>query len=87
MSNLNILSFSLKIWKHFKLFKLVFVLLFNFSDNDFKINEGDRIAQMIIEYVVETEVKEVEELDETQRGEGGFGSTGVKIWDSIFSLL
>jgi len=54
-------------------------LLFNFSENDFKISTGDRIAQMIIEYVVETEAIEVEELDDTVRGEGGFGSTGVKV--------
>lgn len=53
------------------------MLLFNFSENDFKISEGDRIAQMIIELVVPTEAIEVKELDETTRGEGGFGSTGV----------
>jgi dUTP pyrophosphatase len=57
----------------------VFVLLFNFSDVDFKVNYGDRIAQLIIEKITETEVEEVEELDETVRGEGGFGSTGVKL--------
>ncbi len=57
----------------------MFVLLFNFSDVDFKVNYGDRIAQLIIEKITETEVEEVEELDETVRGEGGFGSTGVKL--------
>ena len=54
------------------------MLLFNFGENDFKINEGDRIAQMIIEYVVATEIEECEDLTETERGEGGFGSTGTK---------
>ena len=53
------------------------VLLFNFSDVDFKFNEGDRIAQMIIEKYTMTLITEVEKLDETVRGDGGFGSTGV----------
>ena len=54
------------------------VLLFNFSDNDFSINPGDRIAQMIIEKYTPTELVEVQELDSTERGAGGFGSTGVE---------
>ncbi len=54
-------------------------MLFNFSDVDFKVNYGDRIAQLIIEKITDTEVEEVEDLDETVRGEGGFGSTGVKL--------
>ena len=53
------------------------VLLFNFSDADFQVNEGDHIAQMIIEKYTMTQLTEVEELDTTVRGEGGFGSTGV----------
>ena len=57
------------------------MLLFNFSDVDFKVNYGDRIAQLIIEKITDTEVEEVEELDETVRGEGGFGSTGVNLND------
>ena len=52
------------------------VLLFNFSNSDFEIEEGDRIAQIIIEYVVPTEIIEVNDLEETERGDGGFGSTG-----------
>jgi len=40
------------------------------------VNEGDRIAQLIIEKISTPEVVEVESLDETARGEGGFGSTG-----------
>ena len=53
------------------------VLLFNHSDVEFSINEGDRIAQMIIEKYTLTELAEVENLGETERGAGGFGSTGV----------
>ena len=46
-------------------------------NNDFLIKQGDRIAQFIIEKITETEVYEVEDLDDTDRGVGGFGSTGV----------
>ncbi|KAJ6815180.1 guanine nucleotide-binding protein subunit beta isoform X1 [Iris pallida] len=53
------------------------VVLFNFSDVDFEVKPGDRIAQMIIERVVTPDVVEVEDLDYTDRGAGGFGSTGV----------
>uniref|UniRef100_A0A914CI99 Deoxyuridine 5'-triphosphate nucleotidohydrolase n=1 Tax=Acrobeloides nanus TaxID=290746 RepID=A0A914CI99_9BILA len=53
------------------------VLLFNFSDQDFQVKTGDRIAQLVCEQICRPEVKEVEELDDTQRGHGGFGSTGV----------
>ena len=53
------------------------VLLFNHSDDDFEVKEGDRIAQMIIEKYTLTALEEVEELSETERGAGGFGSTGV----------
>lgn len=52
------------------------VILFNFSDEDFKVQPGDRIAQLIIEKIEHPEVDEVKELDETVRGAGGFGSTG-----------
>ncbi|CBQ73304.1 probable dUTP pyrophosphatase [Sporisorium reilianum SRZ2] len=55
---------------------LLGVLLFNFGDADFTINEGDRIAQLIIEKISTPEVQEVDSLDETLRGAGGFGSTG-----------
>ncbi|XP_047317510.1 deoxyuridine 5'-triphosphate nucleotidohydrolase-like [Impatiens glandulifera] len=54
------------------------VLLFNHSDVDFEIKSGDRIAQLIIEKIMTPEVVEVDELDSTVRGAGGFGSTGVK---------
>lgn len=53
------------------------VILFNHSDVDFEVKLGDRIAQLIIEKIVTPEVMEVEDLDSTVRGEGGFGSTGV----------
>ena len=53
------------------------VLLYNFSDVDFIVNAGDRIAQLIIEKYTPTDVEEVVELELTIRGEGGFGSTGV----------
>ncbi|KAL6637577.1 hypothetical protein ACP70R_025149 [Stipagrostis hirtigluma subsp. patula] len=53
------------------------VILFNHSDADFAVKPGNRIAQMIIEVIQTPEVAEVEDLDATVRGEGGFGSTGV----------
>lgn len=53
------------------------VILFNFSDKDFPVNVGDRIAQLILEQIMTPEVKEMDELDVTERGSGGFGSTGV----------
>lgn len=56
----------------------VMVLLINFSDKDFVINDGERIAQMVIARYEQVEFKTVEELDETKRGEGGYGHTGVK---------
>ena len=56
------------------------VLLFNFGDADFKVTAGDRIAQLIIEKYTRTDIEEVVEgsVDSTERGEGGFGSTGVQ---------
>ncbi|CAN6298320.1 unnamed protein product [Urochloa humidicola] len=53
------------------------VILFNHSEVGFAVKPGDRIAQMIIEVIVTPEVAEVDDLDATVRGEGGFGSTGV----------
>jgi dUTP pyrophosphatase len=54
------------------------VVLFNFSDEDFMVTEGDRIAQLLLEKIATPEVEEVTDLDETVRGAGGFGSTGTK---------
>ncbi|EGF76528.1 hypothetical protein BATDEDRAFT_14775 [Batrachochytrium dendrobatidis JAM81] len=53
------------------------IVLFNFSDVDFQVKRGDRIAQLIVERIAMPEVTEVEDLDATDRGQGGFGSTGV----------
>ncbi|PON40481.1 Deoxyuridine triphosphate nucleotidohydrolase, partial [Parasponia andersonii] len=53
------------------------VVLFNHSDVDFEVKAGDRIAQLIIEKIITPDVVEVEDLDATVRGSGGFGSTGV----------
>ncbi|XP_057785493.1 deoxyuridine 5'-triphosphate nucleotidohydrolase-like [Salvia miltiorrhiza] len=53
------------------------VILFNHSDVDFEVKAGDRIAQLIIQKIVTPEVAEVDDLDSTARGSGGFGSTGV----------
>jgi dUTP pyrophosphatase len=53
------------------------VALINFSDTDFVIKSGDRIAQMIIAKYEKVEWSNAESLSETQRGAGGFGHTGV----------
>eukprot|EP00594_Rhizosolenia_setigera_P005531 CAMPEP_0178950210 /NCGR_PEP_ID=MMETSP0789-20121207/6516_1 /TAXON_ID=3005 /ORGANISM="Rhizosolenia setigera, Strain CCMP 1694" /LENGTH=169 /DNA_ID=CAMNT_0020630891 /DNA_START=86 /DNA_END=595 /DNA_ORIENTATION=- len=58
------------------------VVLFNFGEEDFEVSVGDRIAQLILEKVSMAEAEEVDSLEETERGEGGFGSTGVKGEDS-----
>lgn len=50
----------------------------NLSTEEFTINNGDRIAQMIISPVTKADIEVVTELSDTQRGEGGFGSTGRK---------
>ncbi|WWD22902.1 hypothetical protein CI109_107397 [Kwoniella shandongensis] len=52
------------------------VLLFNYSDVDFSVQKGDRIAQLILEKVILAPIEVVEDLDATDRGSGGFGSTG-----------
>lgn len=53
------------------------VLLFNHSDADFAVSEGDRVAQLVIERIYTPDVVEVAELEESVRGAGGFGSTGA----------
>ncbi len=55
------------------------VILINLGEEDFVINRGDRIAQMVICPVVRVELEEVEELSTTRRSDGGFGSTGYNI--------
>ena len=54
------------------------VLLVNFSDSDFIINDGERIAQMVIARHEQGIFEVVETLDDTERGTGGYGHTGVK---------
>ncbi len=54
------------------------VLLVNLSAEDFVINDGERIAQMIVARHEKADFIEVEALDETERGDGGYGHTGVK---------
>lgn len=54
------------------------VVLINLSQEDFVINDGERIAQMVIARHEQGNFEEVEVLDETERGEGGYGHTGVK---------
>ncbi|MDO8442904.1 MAG: dUTP diphosphatase [bacterium] len=54
------------------------VILFNSSKNDYQIKKEEKIAQAVIARVEEAEIEEVEELSETTRGDGGFGSTGLK---------
>ena len=52
------------------------VMVHNLSNNDYVINKNDRIAQLILEQIKTPSVELVEELDDTERGERGFGSTG-----------
>jgi dUTP pyrophosphatase len=54
------------------------VILVNLSNEDFTIENGERIAQLVIAKHERVAWKEVDELDETMRGSGGFGSTGVE---------
>lgn len=53
------------------------IILANISNDKFVVNDGERIAQMVISQHEQAEWIEVEELEETERGAGGFGSTGV----------
>ncbi len=53
------------------------VILANFGDADFQVKKGDKIAQIVIAPVTQPEIVETTEVDETDRGSGGFGSTGV----------
>ena len=53
------------------------VILINHGKTSFKVTEGMRIAQMVIAPVIRVKIEEVEQLSDTMRGKGGFGSTGV----------
>jgi dUTP pyrophosphatase len=55
------------------------VLLINLSDQEFIVNSGDRIAQMVVARHEQVRWEQVEELNETTRGAGGFGHTGVSV--------
>ena len=52
------------------------IIIYNHGSTDFTINNGDRIAQMVLSPVIKMELEEIKDLPETIRGEGGFGSTG-----------
>ena len=54
------------------------VILMNMGDEEFIIHNGDRVAQLVICPVVQAEIEPVDALDETERGEGGFGHTGIE---------
>lgn len=54
------------------------VILVNLSDTEFTVNDGDRIAQMIISQYIKAELEEADKIDMTTRGEGGFGHSGRK---------
>ena len=53
------------------------VILINLGDKPFTVNSGDRIAQMLVAPVIQADFSIVSSLEETERGAGGFGSTGV----------
>ncbi|MDY0018099.1 MAG: dUTP diphosphatase [Candidatus Delongbacteria bacterium] len=53
------------------------VILINHSKEDFTVTPGMKIAQMIIAPVIRAQIEEVDDLSDTRRGEGGFGSTGI----------
>ena len=52
------------------------IILFNHGEEDFIINNKDRVAQMLLTPIIKMELEEIENLPDTLRGEGGFGSTG-----------
>ncbi len=54
------------------------VILINLGKEAFKVEKGFRIAQMVLSPVVKAEINEVQDLNDTERGKGGFGSTGTK---------
>ena len=55
----------------------ILVALINLGQDDFTVNNGDRIAQMVISPIVQAEIEPADDLSDTARGAGGFGSTGV----------
>jgi dUTP pyrophosphatase len=53
------------------------VLLFNLGTDELVFHAGDRIAQLIVKHIDKPDIEEVESLEDTERGAGGFGSTGM----------
>ncbi len=53
------------------------VVMLNTSSQDYEIKKGQKIAQLLIQPIIDAEIKEVSELSETERGSGAFGSTGI----------
>jgi dUTP pyrophosphatase len=53
------------------------VILANLGDEDFTVRKGDKVAQIVVAPVTQAVIEEADEIDETDRGAGGFGSTGV----------
>lgn len=56
---------------------IVGIILFNFGSEPFVVNKGDRIAQMVFNKIEHPEFEVVHEIDQTDRGDGGFGHTGI----------
>lgn len=54
------------------------VVMFNHADEEFEVKKGDRIAQLICERIFYPDIQEVDTLSTTERGDGGFGSTGTQ---------
>jgi dUTP pyrophosphatase len=59
------------------------VVLFNHGDQDFAVARGDRVAQLVLERISMAPAVEVQELSDTTRGSGGFGSTGVAVQTAV----
>jgi dUTP pyrophosphatase len=53
------------------------IILINLGNEPFAINHGDRIAQLVVQQVIQPEIRLVSQLEESSRGTGGFGSTGI----------
>lgn len=53
------------------------VIMINLGDDHFMVNYGDRIAQLVIAPVIQAQIVEIDEISESERGDGGFGSTGL----------
>jgi dUTP pyrophosphatase len=54
------------------------IIMYNLSNEPFEVHTGDRIAQIVINKIEKVQLQEVDELSTTERGDGGFGHSGVK---------